>query len=335
MKVLVTGANGHLGTSLTELLVQSGYQVRASVRGASDEQKVAPLKKLGVELVEADVLDAAAMEKAAEGVEAMFHLAAVFRLVAKDPENDVIRPAVQGAQNAIRAAAKAGLKRVVLTSSTVALGGEHKPDRALDERDWNEKAVDPYAIAKTRAEKLAWSLSKELKVDLVCVNPSALTGPGFSRHTPITFQLASLAAGKIPVAPPFMNTYADVRDVAKGHLLALENPKAFGRYLLTGHPVRFIDVGRTVKKLRPQAKVPTRELAAWMFPMVRFTDWVLHKVRGQPRQLSQEIIDEYGDTEVRFSSARARTELGWQVRPFEDSVRDTLDWLDQHQIPTW
>ncbi|MFT3708240.1 MAG: NAD-dependent epimerase/dehydratase family protein [Archangium sp.] len=96
MKALVTGCNGHLGTALTELLVSKGHEVRGSMRGIGDEKKTAPLRKLGVELVEADVLDGAALERACEGQEVVFHLAAVFRFVVDDPQKDSDRPRREG-----------------------------------------------------------------------------------------------------------------------------------------------------------------------------------------------------------------------------------------------
>ena len=151
MRALVTGAAGHLGTSLTELLVARGHQVRAALRGSDDPKKTGPLRKLGVEVVEADVLDAAAVERAAQGMDALFHLAAVFRFVTDDPDA-IIEPAVRGAEHALRAAKKAGIGRVVLTSSAVAVGTRRLQDRPLDERDWNDAATNAYGRAQTLAE---------------------------------------------------------------------------------------------------------------------------------------------------------------------------------------
>ena len=334
MRVLVTGANGHLGLALTAQLVEAGHRGRASSRGATVKARAAPLQALGVEVDEADVLDAAAMERAAQDVEVVFHLAAPFRFVVKDPQRELIAPALRGAENALVAAHKAGARRVVMTSSTVTLGGKHR-DRPLDERDWNDDAVNSYAIAKTLAERNAWRVAKQRGVDLVCINPCAMMGPGFVRHTPNTLPIASLLAGEIPLAPPFCGNYVDVRDVARAHILAAETATASGRYVLGGTHLRFLDLGKQVKTLRPAAKVPTRELPTLLFPVARMMDFVLHKTRGLPRQLSADFIEEYRDGRVTFSAARAQRELGWSARPFAETLHDTVEWIERHRPPSW
>lgn len=334
MKVLVTGCNGHLGTALTELLVASGHQVRGSMRGISDEKKTAPLRKLGVELVEADVLDAAALERACVDMEVVFHLAAVFRFVVDDPQKDLIDPAVKGAEYALRAAKKAGVRRVVMTSSSVAIGHKHL-DRPLDERDWNDGATNPYAQAKTLAERKAWEVAKELSLDLVCINPVGILGPGFARHTPMTLNIVNMIDGKLPVVPPFVSTYVDSRDAAKAHLLAAENPKASGRYLVANEALTMIELAQRLKAVWPDSKPPTSVLPRWMFPFARFFDWVMHKTRGVPRQLSADVIDEFGDPLVRYSAARATAELGWKPRPFDETLKETAEWIVKTRPPAW
>lgn len=334
MRALVTGCNGHLGAALVELLVTSGHQVRGSMRGIGDEKKTAPLKKLGVELVEADVLDAAALERACEGIEVVFHLAAVFRFVVDDPQRDLIDPAVKGAEFALRAAKKAGVRRVVLTSSSVAVGHRHL-DRRLDERDWNDGATNPYAKAKTLAERKAWELAKELSLDLVCINPVGLLGPGFARHTPMTLNLANMIDGKLPAVPPFVSTYVDNRDAAQAHVLAAENPKASGRYLVANEALMMLELAQRLKAVWPEAKVPTRVLPRWAFPFARFFDWAMNKTRGVPRQLSSDVIEEYGDPLVRYSAARAQSELGWNPRPFDETLRETAEWIAKTRPAAW
>lgn len=326
MKALVTGAAGHLGTALTELLVARGHQVRASIRGSDDPVKSAPLKKLGVEVVEADILDAAAMERAAQGMDALFHLAAVFRLVTDDPEA-IIRPAVQGAEHALRAAKKAGIARVVLTSSVAAIGTRSLPDRPLDERDWNDAATNAYARAKTLAEQRARQLADQIGVGLVCLNPTCLLGPGFTRHTPITLPVAMMMFGEMPMAPAFANNYVDTRDVAAAHLAAFEKSDASGRYLLGGVRKRLIEAARELKALRPDAKPPTIELPRALMPLGCAADWLMSKTVKTPRMLSRDMIEDYIDDQVEYSSARAAAELGWEPRPFTESLGDTAAWI--------
>lgn len=335
MKVLVTGANGHVGFTLASLLVERGHQVRASMRNAADPEKSAPLRKLGVEVVEADILDPAAMERAAAGVEGLFHVAAVFQMVVTDPQNTLIRPAVEGVENALRAAKRAGLRRVVLTSSTVAVGTRRPADRPIDERDWNDGAHAPYAVAKVRAERRAVELAKELDVDLVAVNPTAILGPGFHRHTPSTAPIRAMLEGDMPVAPPVRAGYVDVRDVALGHLQAMENERASGRYILNARALTMLELAGLVGQVEPGAKVPRRMLPPWAVPMIVFFDWIMAAARGTPRLASNTLLEENGDLTLEFDSSRAQRELGWKPRPVEESVADTVRWIQEHNPPLW
>jgi dihydroflavonol-4-reductase len=336
MKFLVTGANGHVGLALCELLLQRGHQVRASMRGIDDAEKSGPLRKLGVELAEADVLDSAAMEKAAAGLDGMFHVAAVYKLVVKDPERELMRPALVGAENALRAAKKAGMKRVVLTSSTVAVGTRRSsPERPLDERDWNDNAQAPYSLAKTRAERRAIELANELGVELVAVNPSGVLGPGFHRHTPSTSSIRACLTGELPVAPPFRGGYVDVRDVAMGHALAMATPNANGRYLLSTRCLDIIQLCRLVKEQEPKAKIPMGVLPKWMLPMARGFDAMMAGMKGTPRQLSADMTEEFSDLTLEFDTSRAQRELGWKPLPFEQTLGDTIRWIQERNPPLW
>ncbi len=334
MKVLVTGASGHVGFALTHLLVDKGYEVRAAMRGSADEEKSAPLRSLGVEVVEADILDRAAMEHAMAGVEGLFHVAAVYRMVVEDPERDLIRPALEGAENALRAAKRAGVRRVVLTSSTVAVGADGK-GRPLTEDDWNDDAVNPYARAKTLAERRAWEVADDLGLDLVCINPSGVLGPYFYRHTPTTLPLHAMLRGEYPLAPPMSMAYVDVRDVATAHLLAFENPAAQGRYIASTETHTMAEVGRAINELAHTDKAPTRTMPMWMMSGARLMDWASHKMRGTPRMLSAGIVEEFANKSVEYDNTRIRSELDWSPTPFEQTLPDTLRWITEKRPATW
>jgi dihydroflavonol-4-reductase len=226
--VLVTGSNGHVGYNLVKELLGHGYEVRASVRDPEDTAKTKHLRDLGVHLVRADVMQPETLRGAMEGVDGVFQVAAVFQFHAKDPEREIIEPSVLGAKNVLEAAHAAGVKKVVFTSSTMAVGSEAPRDRALDERDWNDKAIEPYMIAKTRGERTAWEVAKRTGIDLVVVNPTGVIGPGFFRHTPNTWVFELVLRGLVPALPPFSYSHVDVRDVAVGHRLAYEDKNANG-----------------------------------------------------------------------------------------------------------
>jgi dihydroflavonol-4-reductase len=327
--VLVTGANGHVGYNLVKELLAHGYRVRASVR---DVAKSKHLKELGdVELVSADIMKPETLEPAMEGLDGVFQVAAVFAFHAKDPEKEIIAPSVVGGENVLRAAAKAKVKKVVFTSSTMAVGTHTDDGRALDESDWNDAAKDPYMIAKTRGERTAWKVAEETGLDLVVMNPTSVIGPGFYRHTPSTIMFEALLRKWVPLLPAFFFSHADARDVAVGHRLAYENEKAKGkRYILADEHVTMRQLVDVVARVEPTLKVPKTTIPSAFMPAAVLFDALLHKVAGRPRMLTSEMVAELGGKEQRVSSERARKELGWKPRAYEDSVADTMKWVREH-----
>src|SRR5260221_12725793 len=171
--VLVTGANGHVGNQITAELVEHGYHVRALVRRVEEaKHEIETLRHPSVEVVGGDIRDADAVTRAVAGCNGVFHVAAVYAVHAKDPQRDIIDPAVNGALNVLRAAKVAGVRRVVLTSSLTAIGNSSTPEHPLDESQWNDAATEPYARAKTLAERQARAFADESGLDLVAVNPT-------------------------------------------------------------------------------------------------------------------------------------------------------------------
>ncbi|MBW2258573.1 MAG: NAD-dependent epimerase/dehydratase family protein [Deltaproteobacteria bacterium] len=295
-RVLVTGANGHLGNNLVRLLLEEGYNVRASVRDLGDPKKTGPLEGLGVSLVEADILKPETLPAAVEGRDGVFHLAAAYLTWAKDPQRDIIDPSLKGAENVLGAAADAGVRKVVLTSSCVAVGLDATPEDPLTEADWNDDAVNPYAIAKTEAERLAWVLAEERGLALVTVNPTGIIGPGFYRHTPST--------------------------------LAYEKEDAAGRYICSTQYCRLLDLVEVIRGLRPDLALPRKQLPAAVLPVLAALDWVAHKVTGRPRTMTRDMLQEFLGKHQHVSSAKLRA-LGWSPMDFETTVEDTLQWTEK------
>ena len=155
-RVLVTGANGHVGYSLVELLLERGYEVRASVRNKDDEDLTRHLRKLDVEIVQADLMKMDTLENAMKDMDGLFQVAAVYKTWADNPEKEIIEPSIVGGINALKAAKKMGVEKVIFTSSTAAVGKEALDGGALTEEDWNDGSDQPYAYAKTEAERRAW-----------------------------------------------------------------------------------------------------------------------------------------------------------------------------------
>ena len=171
------------------------------------------------------------------------------------------------------------------------MGTRSRPDRPLDERDWNDAATNAYGRAKTLAERRAGQLAQQIGVDLVCLNPTCLLGPGFTRHTPITLPIAQMIFGEAPVTVAIAANYVDTRDVAAAHLAAFESPSASGRYLLSGVRKRAIEIARELGALRPDTKPPTIEVPRSLLPLALAGDWLLHKTLKKPRLLSRDMLE--------------------------------------------
>lgn len=326
-KVLVTGANGHLGYNLTKLLCEKGYRVRASVRNAKDAGRLKPLSDLGTEIVEADIMKPETLPRAMDGIEGLFQVAAVYKLWAKNPQKEIIEPSVTGGLNVLRAAKEAGVKKVIFTSSTAAVGNDAPADRPLNEKDWNDDTRLAYVYAKTAAERKAWEFADKSGMDMVAINPAAIIGPGFYRHTPSTMIFEMILRGKLPAIPPYSFTYVDVRDVAMLHVLAYENGSANGRYIAADRYLTLAELVQQIKALEPALKVPTLKLSPFFLRIMSAFDWVGNLFTGAERQVTRESINEFANRRSWISGERARNELGWLPMDFVDSLKDTLAWI--------
>lgn len=329
-KVLVTGANGHVGYNLTKLLVEKGYQVRASVRDARNKSANAHLEKLGVEMVSADIMQPETLPNAVKGMDGVFQVAAVFTMIAKDPQKEIIDPSVIGGLNVLKAAHAAGVKKIIFTSSIAAVGCGSSAEKPFTENDWNDHCRSPYLIAKTQAEKKAWEFVKANNMHMVVINPAGVLGQGFFKHTPTTNFFELVLRGKIPAVPPFAFAYVDARDVAKAHLMAYENEKASGRYIISeNHPHSMLELAQLIKEIEPSAKVPSATLPGFIMPVVPYLEMIGSALLGLPRQISPEMVADYNGAVQYFSNDKAKRELGWQPMDFKQSMTDTLSWIKQ------
>lgn len=328
--VLVTGANGHVGYMLARLLAERGYRVRAGVRDPDDPARTAHLAALDVDVVRAELMEPATLDAALKGCDGLFQVAAVYRTWARDPQREIIDPSVIGGLNALRAAHAAGVRRVVFTSSTAAVGkgGGGVP---LTEAVWNDGARHPYALAKTVAERRAWAFAEESGLDLVVVNPSAVIGPCFHRHTPTTGIFDMVRRGKLRFAPPAHFGYVDVRDVALGHLLAYENPQASGRYILSTANLSAREMLDTLQRIDPTLRVPQRSAPLWLVRVAARWEAFL-SLFGRTPAFTPAMVREYMGSKFAYSAEKARRELGWEPRDIEQSFRDTLAWMREQGL---
>lgn len=258
-------------------------------------------------LFEADLTKAGSFDAATSGVTYVFHTASPFVLKVEDPQRDLIDPAVNGTRTVLESVIKNRhtVKRTVVTSTIGAVLhylNPPKPEEAKDEDDWNtESTIDnePYSLSKVSAEREAWRIAEENNLDLVTINPSAVTGPAASSRpdaTSIDLLNSILQGGVRPFAMPTV----DVRDLALAHIAAAENPLANGRYIVSHQEsAQPGEIAGIVKKHFPN----------------------LH--------IDVEANKKFDDPErpVWFRHTRAQKELGIKLRSTEESIVDMTNFL--------
>lgn len=323
-KVLVTGVTGHVGFNLAKRLAEKGYSVVGGVRDLGRARSIDSLRQLPIELVEMDLLDEPSIVRALDGTQGFFQVGAVYRMYDKDPEREVVQPNLEGTRNALRAAAKAGVGRVVYTSSIAAVGVCGLDDPGLDESHWHDDAVEPYTISKTRSEREAWQLAEELGLDVVTVLPATILGGDFHQLTPSLMYVDGVLKGKTPMAYPGALSYVDVHDVAEAHVLVYESAEAKGRYIAAAETVHWSDVVEVIKSRRPSVRASSKVMPNWIARGLPALEAVISLMTGAPRSLSSSAVQQSLGKAHRFTSTRLRDELGWSPRSFAEMIDDTL-----------
>lgn len=328
MHALVTGGNGHLGTNLVRCLLARGYKVRTSIRGDSSTEKREALRALGdVEVVAAELENRASLRAAMEGIEVLFHAAAVYSTADEDREQEILDASLRGTENALRAAADAGVGKVVLTSSVVTLPLTDPGEPPRTEAHWTTNLRVPYFRAKTEGERLAWRLGDDLGLNLVTVLPGGILGPGFQRNTPTIDVIESAMGGAFRMGVPRANfTFVDARDAALGHALAAERD-VHGRFILVTEQPSLRELVDALHKIDARIMPSIVELPPFLSLVLPTVDAINHALLGTPRTASTDVVATAASGKVwNVSSARARKELGWKpAYNFEQSLRATVE----------
>ena len=263
-KVLLTGISGYIGNHCAVELLKNGYSVRGSVRNLSKKEAVieAINKKIdpkdNLEFCELDLLEDKGWDKAMEGCEFVLHVASPYVMIEPRDENEYIKPAVEGTLRALEAAKKSGVKRVVLTSSMVSMLENADKSINIDYNSWTNvkaKNISAYAKSKTLAERSAWDFIKkqneENPMQLSVVNPGPVFGPTLSGNLEGASMgmFKNMILGKMPMVPKSSINMSDVRDVAKIHVLSLENKNANGKRFIvtTEKPYAFQELAQILK----------------------------------------------------------------------------------------
>jgi dihydroflavonol-4-reductase len=328
--VAITGVTGFIASHVAAQLIAAGYTVRGTTRSI-DKAKGNPrfmqaMQGAGsLDLFQADLLDPAAYGAVFAGCQTVFHMASPYTLEAKDPQSELVNPAVQGTNNVLNAVMRTpSVKRVVLTSSMAAVTDE--PDgRVLTEADWNTRSTltrNPYYFAKAEGERTGWDfmMRETPAFDLVVINPFLVIGPSLvpglntSNHI-----LVEALTGVFPAIMQLTWGMVDVRDVARAHVLAAETPTASGRYLCAAESVTMRRLVETLKPLaKPGEKLPTLAIDNWLGSTIgrwfAFTQ--------QPGAASY-MKTHLGRT-PRFDTRKIQNELGLSYRAIDATIAETI-----------
>jgi dihydroflavonol-4-reductase len=320
--VLVTGASGFVGSAVLRALAGRGVRPRALVRPSS------PLTNLaGVEcdIVEGDMRHAGDMSHALEGVRAVFHVAADYRLWARDPL-DIIRANLEGTRTVMEAAMTRGVERIVYTSSVATLRASNEP-RAIDEdAPLSEgEGIGAYKESKVAAERLVERLVAEHGLPAVIVMPSTPIGPRDIKPTPTGRIVVEAATGKIPAFVDTGLNLVHVDDVAAGHMQAMDRGRIGERYILGGQDVSLRQLLKVIALLSKR-KAPTISLPrAPLYPLAWAAEAVA-QITGKEPFLTSDAL-KMASHHMYFTSAKAERELGYHARPYGEALIDALAWF--------
>ena len=329
--ILLTGISGFIAKHIALKLLNAGYAVRGTVRKMDRRAEVfdalrphlTPGAEQNLHLVPIDLMRDDGWADAMDGITALMHVASPFPLAQPDNPDDLIRPAVDGTLRALRAAQAAGVVRVILTSSTVAVINTRKTGMQ-DESDWcdpDAPGTSAYALSKLRAERAAWDfVATHPEMRLTTINPGLVLGPPLDKHSGSSISLVTrLLRGRDPAVPRLNFPTVDVRDVAEMHLRALQRPETAGkRYLSVAGSVWMGDMARSLQAAYPQRKIATRDAPVWLLRILALFD---RDVRA--------ILPGVGQT-YPVSNARAVAEMDMTFRAPEQALLDAADWLVNH-----
>jgi len=321
-KTLVTGAAGFIGSHVTRLLLDAGRDVRALIFPG---EEVSNLDGLEIERLEGDIRDRAAMDRAMEGCDRVFHLAAIYAIWLPEPTQmwDVN---VHGSRVVCDAALAAGIERMVYTSSIAAVGtlpGEQEADETVPFNGWG--IANDYVFSKYVGELEARDAVRR-GLPATIVNPAFPFGWGDLRPTPTGGIVLAIMKGQFPGWYEAGFNIVDVEDVAIGHLLAEEKGGVGERYILGNenlHSREFMQmVGEVCGRKVPDRKLPLPILKALGTLLETVSDRVTHK---RPFMTRKAI--EYAAQHLYYDTSKARTELGYEPRPVRDSIVRAAEWF--------
>jgi dihydroflavonol-4-reductase len=325
VKAFITGATGFVGSHVARALAAQGAELRLLVRSTSKTDNIADLR---AEAAMGDLRDPASLKKAMEGCEFVFHVAADYRLWVRDPEQ-MYRANVEGTRAIIEAAQATGVRRVIYTSSVATMGFTREGRVATEESPVSLKdMVGHYKRSKFMAEQAALEAGRK-GANVVVVNPTTPIGEYDIKPTPTGRIVVDFLKRKFPAYVDTGLNLADVKEVARGHLLAMEKARPGERYIMGGEDLTLKQILDKLAALTgvpaPSMKVP--HAVAMGFAV--FDQFFTGVVMGREPRATVDAV-RMGRKKMFASSAKAERELGYKVLPVENALRRAVDWFQAH-----
>jgi dihydroflavonol-4-reductase len=321
-KTLITGATGLVGSAVARKLLAEGFAVRALVRPGSPRFH---LDGLDLEFVDGDIRDAESVRRAMAGIRYVFHVAADYRLWARDP-SELFAANVDGTRVVMQAAKAAGVERIVYTSSVATLA-LHDDGTPSDETVplTVEAGIGAYKRSKIAAERLVEAMVANDSLPAVIVNPSTPIGPRDVKPTPTGRIIVETARGRVPAFRDTGLNLVHVDDVAEGHLAALKRGAIGERYILGGENVPLIDM------LTEIAHMAGRRPPRWLIPRslaisVAYAAETTARLTGRVPFTTLDGI-RMADHRMFFTAAKAERDLGFRARPYREALADAVNWF--------
>ncbi len=321
-RIVVTGAAGFVGSAIVRAFLAAGYSVRAMCRASGRRDNLAGLD---VEIVDGDIRDADAVARAMIGARYVAHAAADYRLWTRDSDA-IMHTNVTGTRIVMEAALRAGVERVVYTSSVATLALRHGGEAADETVPLAETAaVGTYKRSKVAAERVVDAMVAREALPAVIVNPSTPIGPRDIRPTPTGRMIVEAARGRIPAFVDTGLNLVHVDDVAAGHVAALRRGRIGERYILGGDNVNLAELLRDIAQLvgrpAPRWRLPRRLL----YPLAIGTELMALATRREPLLTLDGL--RMAKHHMFFQSAKAERELGYHARPYVEGLRDAVEWF--------
>jgi dihydroflavonol-4-reductase len=321
-RVLVTGASGFVGSAVARALVGAGFSVGVLLRASSKRTNI---DGLDVEIFEGDMRDSAATAKAMAGMRYLFHVAADYRLWAPDPA-EIVRTNYDGTRTLMVAALKAGVEKIVYTSSVATLKAQVNGAAADETMQLSATAaIGAYKRSKVLAEALVVQMIAEQKLPAAIVHPSTPIGPGDVKPTPTGRIIIEAAKGRMPAFVDTGLNLVHVDDCAAGHLAALWSGVIGGHYILGGQDVRLATLLADIAALAGRSPPTIRIPRTILYPLALAAEAKARLTKREPfLTLDGLRMSKY---HMFFSSAKAQRDLGYEARPYREALADAMHWF--------